>query len=151
MTCSEVRLLRTFLPRGTRRNVLEKLTLKYARGRRSASDVCLALQALKAQARLEDCDDLVAQAIAAVEPVPTVLWSWACANLDCLGCTTIRSMLAMCAGADAVARRYAKHLVPRKEHLLKTAEGFVALVHERHRFPEWAPELLRSATRQWVF
>ena len=151
MTCSEVQLLRTFLPRGTRRKVLEKMALKYERGRRSASDVCMALRALKAQARLEECDDLVAQAIAAVEPVPTVLWSWACANLDCLGCTTIRSMLAMCTGAGAAARRYAKHLMPRKAELVKTADGFVALVHERHRFPEWAPDLLRSATRQWVF
>lgn len=148
--CSEVKHLRTFLPHGVRRKITEKLVLKYERGRRCASQVCLALAALKAQARYDECDDLVAQSLAAVEPVPTVLWIWACANLDALGCTTLRTMLAMCAGTGAEARRYAKHLMPRRADLLKTPDGVVALAHERHRFPEWAPDALGSVVRTWI-
>lgn len=152
MTCSEVQQLRTFLSHATRRKVCEKLVVKYERGRRSAAQVCQALDALKAQGRYDECDDVVAQSLAAVEPVPTVLWTWACSNVATLGCTTIRTMLAMCAASTtgAEARRYARHLAPRRATLLNTPDGIVALAHERHRFPDWAPDALRTAVRAWL-
>ena len=128
-TCREAEQLRRFLPPATRRRLQNRLVAKYSSGRRSASDVREALQALKAQLHYAECDYLLTECFGVVAPVPTVLWTWACDNVHVLGSGTLRAMLAMAQPpaqtADPHAARYARHLAARRP------DGLVALVLER--------------------
>lgn len=145
--CLEVQLLRTFVYPATRRRLMEKLVTKYARGRRSASDVLLALAALRGQMRHAECDAMLSECLEVVAPVPTALWAWACANVRVLGCTTLRTMLRMAADRDG--GRYLKHLYPHRHALASSPDGLVALMHESHRFP-WAAGLVAPTLRTFV-
>jgi hypothetical protein len=144
--CREVQVLRTFTPPWTRLYVVHRLVRRYAAGRRSATDVCAALAALDAQRQHEDCGRLLLDAWDAVTPVPTVLWTWACRRADVLGCGVLRRMLRLA----AVHARYAAHLRAHRDRLAASVDGVIALVHEAHRHPGWAPQLLRPALRAFM-
>lgn len=105
---------------------LERLLRKYRAGRRSAADVVDALRALEAQNLFLACCEFAMQAVDAVRPVPTVVWSWVCANCDILTAGAARTVLRL-AAAD---RRYDKHLYPHRHALASTPDGLSAMLHE---------------------
>lgn len=134
--CPEVEVLRTFCSATSRAKALARLTRKYRTGRRTASDVCLALDALLAQ-NLDAAAGLLAlECMKQVAPVPTTLWDWACRHADRLGVRELRFMVSL-----AHAPRYRKHLDTAK--LTATPEGLAALLHEAPRTP-WAHAVVRG-------
>ncbi len=138
--CAEVQVLRAFGPRAAREHAALKLCRKYAKGRRSAEQVVMGLEALKARNDDEGVCDLLAAALFVVTPVPTLVWEWACRHADLLQVHTLRHMLKV-AGASA---RCEKHLLAHKDRLVASPDGLVALAHECHRLA-WGPDLARPA------
>lgn len=129
-----------------RRSVARKLVRKYVAGVRSASDVVMGLQALAAQNRVTDLQRLLTRALEVVPVVPTVLWLWACRHAHLLGVATLRHMLQTC-HTDA---RCERHLRRHTHRLTQTPDGLVALLHENHRFPAWAPALTGPAVAAFL-
>ena len=113
--------------------MMDALLHKYRDGKASASDVCDALRALRAQNRRPEAENLLLNCLAAVNPIPTTLWAWACANVDFFHCNTLRSLLAV---ADRESR-YQKHLRRETDKWASTVECVVALLYE-------------SSTRPWT-
>ena len=138
--CAEVQVLRAFGPRVAREHAVLKLCRKYGKGRRSAEQVVMGLDALEAQNDAEGVCDLAAGALFAVTPVPTLVWEWLCRHADVLQVHTVRHMLKV-AGSDA---RCEKHMVVHKHKLVASPDGLVALAHECHRL-SWATALARPA------
>ena len=138
--CAEVRVLRQFSDAHAKARAVNRLCRRYRRGWRSARQVVLGLDALKAQNEHQLASELVAGALAAVVPVPTVLWTWACRHADTLGVHCLRHVLRL-AGTDA---RYDKHLARHTHRFAKSPDGLVALVHEFHRLP-WVPGVAQPA------
>lgn len=141
--CPEAQILRLFVPQCVRDRAVRKLVRRYKDGRRSASDVCQALTAMAAQMHWEHCGRLLLDALDAVHPVPTVLWLWACRHVHVLGCGVVRHMLRLAAART----RFETHLKPYIPKMAESIDGTVALIHEAHRFPDWAPPVLRAAIR----
>jgi hypothetical protein len=144
--CAEVRVLRSFVPPWRRHKAINALVRRYASGRRDAWDVCEGLAALLGQGRVDDCGWLLMDAMDAVRPVPTVLWTWACRHADLLGFVPAQKVLRIA----ALSPRYERHLVAHKDALTRSVDGVVALIHEAWRFPAWAPETLRPALRRFL-
>jgi hypothetical protein len=146
---SEVRALRTLTCEPSRRrHVITVLVARYASGHRCVTDVLMALDALAAQRRDLECCRLVADAMHVVRPVPTALWLWACDNPGLLGSSTMRAVLR----AAAQDGRLARHLGDRarRRRVASTPDGLAALMHEQHRFPDWAPRLVREQADRLV-
>lgn len=116
--CKEVQALRTFAPTRARARALRKLLTKYAAGRRAASEVVAACDALLAQMRGAEAAWLLRHALRVVRPVPAVLWDHACRRLPELGTGTLAlRMLAMAVHDPRLARRVAPHLAAFKTAL----------------------------------
>lgn len=130
--CKEAQVLRSLLPDShARTRALDKLVRRYAEGRRTAEHVVQALNALCAQNRI--CSPTVLEAFHAVQPIPTVLWTWACAHHAQLHVDALSFMLRQA----AQNRTYQKHLRRVKHALADTPDGMVAVFHEGHRLG-WA-------------
>lgn len=142
MICEEVRVLRTFTKNKTR--VIDSLIRRYVDGRRCASDIILALEALWSQNHTSECRHLVTEAMIGVTPVPLLLWAWASAHAEILGVEAIRHMLALA----SVKRCYEKRL--NKAALSQTPDGLVALLHEMKRFPDWAPDIVQQGIARYT-
>ncbi len=133
--CWEVRALRTFCEPRRRQRLHRHLLKKYAYGGRSAADVREALDASLAQGLYLECSALLVGAFDTLQPIPTVLWTWACDHVRYLDMDALRSVLRV----STITPRYRKHLrAARREFFTTTPEAFAALVHERDRlFPDW--------------
>lgn len=116
--------------------MMDALLRKYRDGRVSAADVCDALRALKAQNMRPQAEQLLLGCLAAVDPVPTTLWAWACTNVDFFHCNTLRGLLAV---ADR-SPRYQKHLRREADKWTSTIECVVALLYESSTIP-WTKDL----------
>lgn len=136
---SEVRILRGFSSPRRRVMALDRLLRRYVRGRRCASDVLMALDALGAQNRWDECGVTLTWALCAVQPVPRVLFRWGCANVERLGPEAMRCLL-RCAAYDGVCRR---ELAGRLA-VTKTPAVVVALLEEKElpHVGAWARELV---------
>lgn len=143
--CREVAVLRSFSDFLSRTAACDRLVRRYVVGRRSARDVVDGLKALYAQQRHAECVTLLRMAFDALQPVPTLLWLWACEHLGVLDLDTIRTMLRMC----AVCTRYDKHLRCKSRELYARPEGLVALLHECHRLPGWATDAVRNGLKHY--
>lgn len=137
--CREVQTLRGLL-NSNKERAAEKLLKKYISGRRSAHQIVLGLQALRAQNDSNLLCALAADALRALDPPPTVLWDWLCRHADLLGVNILRRMLRI-AQRDP---RCARHLAIHKGLLATTGDGIVALAHDGHRVP-WGPGLAEPA------
>lgn len=146
MVCREVEALRLLGPSLARARAADKLVRRYCDGRRCASDVVDALSALDAQNRHAECSLLLVEAFRAVQPIPTVLWLWACGRLAVLGVDALRFMLRLA----SISPRHRKHLWPHRDALKDTPDGMVALLHESQAFPDWAPHMAEQAFARLV-
>ena len=137
----EVRVLRTFVPREVRDCMCGRLLAKYRRGDRSASDVADAVAALESQNLLPESDALLLSAVHAVSPVPTVLWTRACARIPRLSTFKLRGLLAIARESP----RCRKHL---PASLVLSRNGAMAALHEAssHR-SAWSMDLLERAVQ----
>lgn len=138
MTCAEVRALRLLTSEAdpVKDAAVRRLARKYAAGRRSAVDVCQGLDALRAHRHLRHLQTLALDCLEVVEPIPSALWTWCCANAGLLPCHALRHMLAIAADPDTA--RYARHLLGHAAELLSTPDGLAAALHELRRFPQIA-------------
>ena len=136
MACKEVQALRLLVGSDNPVKALAvgRLVRKYATGRRSCVDVCQGLDALKAQHQPHHLHTLVVNCLEVVEPVPSCLWVWCCANAGLLPCSVLRHMLTIAAESP----RYFRHLAAHLPGLLATPDGVVAALHELHRLPQIA-------------
>lgn len=137
----EVKVLRSFVPQGVRDRMCGKLLAKYRRGERSASDVVDAVAALESQNLFPESDSLLFAAVHAVSPVPTLLWTRACASGPRWSTNKLRSLLAIARESP----RCRKHL---PHTLVLTRHGALAALHEvcSHR-TAWGIELLEKAVQ----
>jgi len=141
--CAEVQVLRRLPAPNThaqRVRATRRLYRKYASGRRSVVQIVHALDALRAQNGGQEVCEMAEAALAAVTPVPTVLWLWLCRHARSLRVTTLCHMLRV-AGQDA---RCSRLLERHKHKLTATPDGLVALAHECHNV-EWGPAVARPA------
>lgn len=137
--CREVAVLRSLVDNVARSRACDRLLRRYVTGRRTASDVVDGLRALYAQNRRTECSALLTGAFSAVQPVPTVLWLWACGHPDALHLDTVRYMLRL----GTVCPRLDKHLRAHRQSLAEQPEGLVALLAEHRRMAPWAVDAAR--------
>lgn len=107
--CREVQALRT-LCSACHEDAVFKLCRKYASGRRSADQVVLGLEALKSQNDTDNLRELALGGLTSVVPVPTLLWTWLCANTDLLGAPIQRRMLRVAAACPRCAKHLGLHV-----------------------------------------
>lgn len=144
--CREVRVLRdTRPPWHAKAKASMRLLDKYKKGRLEAGQFVMGLKALLAQNYGTAASDLVGHGLLAVEPVPLVLWIWACEHVALLNSPVLRLMLRV-AGRREVHDKYLRR---RASEVASTPEGLVALAHDAHRVP-WGSKLAEDAIRKFV-
>lgn len=131
--CREVAVLRSLVDNVARSRACDRLLRRYVTGRRAAADVVDGLQALYSQNRRSECSSLLTGAFSAVQPVPTVLWLWACSHPDALHVDVVRYMLRL----GTTSPRLDKHLRTHRHKLAQEPEGLVALLAEHRRMAPW--------------
>ena len=135
-------MLRTLSPAATRHRATRRLMTKYADGRRGAADVVEGLAALLAQLHYDEASRALNDALHSVRPVPSLLWDFACAQLEWLSHDTLRQMLRLAAADRRLARRFEAH----RGRLAGSVNGILALLQEGGQL-EWSGRVLCQALR----